>query len=232
MKAIQKPEIYKCVIFLILHGLLLPNLENFLYYFMIDRDKITKFEYSEKFAMQKFAIILSPFLFERFFKDWEVRTLIMCSMICQTFSSIAKFAFAIRLNEYLGIGDMTFVLFLEFFREIALTSFLSLPMIALFAKITPHHIEGAIFGLLTGIEGLSKSIISSMVGVWINERFTKVTAKDSSNYKVLCLIKIGMAVTIFVLLPLIPLKENTQVLIRRDTKKSDKETDEITPLLL
>lgn len=82
-----------------------------------------------------------------------------------------------------------------------------LPSLALFAKITPMKIEGTVYAVLTGTTNLSSTLLSPMVGVWINERFVHVTANDLSNYKTLCMISFATTFLGFLLVPLIPLYE-------------------------
>lgn len=85
-----------------------------------------------------------------------------------------------------------------------------LPTLALFAKITPTKIEGTVFAFLTGTSNLASIIISPLVGVWINDHFTHVTANDLSNYKNLCLIGIVSSFLGFLIIPLIPKKEEIE----------------------
>lgn len=58
-----------------------------------------------------------------------------------------------------------------------------LPTLALFAKITPTKIEGTVFAFLTGTTNLASSVISPLIGAWINDSFIGVTADNLSNYK-------------------------------------------------
>lgn len=83
----------------------------------------------------------------------------------------------------------------------------TLPTLALFAKITPVKIEGTVFAFLTGTTNLASSVLSPMVGVWINEKFFGVTADDLSNYKNLCLVSFATCFLGFLLIPMIPTKE-------------------------
>jgi len=82
----------------------------------------------------------------------------------------------------------------------------TLPMMAMFAKITPKKIEGTVFAFLTGTTNLAHTVISPMVGVWINSTFVGVTTKDLSNYSTLCFIVFISSFFAFIALPLIPLK--------------------------
>jgi len=81
-----------------------------------------------------------------------------------------------------------------------------LPTLALFAKITPTKIEGTVFAFLTGTTNLASSVLSPLVGVYINEKFVGVTADDLSNYKYLCFITMLTSFLGFLILPMIPKK--------------------------
>ena len=82
----------------------------------------------------------------------------------------------------------------------------SLPIMALFAKITPEKIEGTTFATLTGTMNLANGIIAPAMGTWINHQFVGVTSEDLSKYEILCLIAVVCAAISYVLVFLIPTK--------------------------
>lgn len=81
-----------------------------------------------------------------------------------------------------------------------------LPTLALFTMITPTKIEGTVFAFLTGTSNLASIVISPLIGVWINDHYTHVTANDLSNYKFLSLMGIFSSFLGFLIVPLIPLR--------------------------
>ena len=86
----------------------------------------------------------------------------------------------------------------------------TLPTLALFAKITPHRIEGTIFAFLTGTFNLANNVLSPMVGVWLNDHFVKVTADDLTGYPKLCFINFCLCFLALPFLYMIPLKEDIE----------------------
>jgi hypothetical protein len=82
----------------------------------------------------------------------------------------------------------------------------SLPILALFAKITPAKIEGTIFAFLTGTMNLASTVIQPGMGTLINAKFVGVNKKDLSGYSTLCLVAFICSIVTFILLPLIPTK--------------------------
>ena len=113
-----------------------------------------------------------------------------------------------RLNTKVGINDIVFIVLTDTIFGVISLAMNTLPTLALFAKITPAKIEGTVFAFLTGTTNLANSVLAPMVGVWINEQFVGVTAEDLSKYKNLCLISLAMSFLGFVILTLIPLKED------------------------
>jgi len=53
----------------------------------------------------------------------------------------------------------------------------SLPILALFAKITPAKIEGTIFAFLTGTMNLASTVIQPGMGTLINSKFVGANKK-------------------------------------------------------
>ena len=81
-----------------------------------------------------------------------------------------------------------------------------LPLVSLFAKITPPKIEATIMAFLTSCLDLEKSLISPVVGTFINKKFVGVNKKDLSHYSTLVLIALIGSLLVFLILPLIPTK--------------------------
>jgi hypothetical protein len=140
-------------------------------------------------------------------KDVEVRSLLYYSTIFSLVSSLSQYAFALRLNVLFGIPDVAFIILTDTIFGVISLAMNTLPTLALFAKITPKKIEGTVFAFLTGTTNLANNVLAPMVGVWINEKFVGVTADDLSNYKSLCFVGIITSVLGFLILPLIPLKD-------------------------
>ena len=127
----------------------------------------------------------------------------ICFSICAAFS---KWLLALRINIKLGIPDLIYLILTDtLFGSLGLAMG-TLPMMAMFAKITPKKIEGTVFAFLTGTTNLSKSVLAPMIGVWINSTFVGVTTKDLSKYSTLCLIVFVCSFLTFLILPLVPLK--------------------------
>jgi len=145
--------------------------------------------------------------YESKLKDIEVRTVIYWSTFFSLISSLSQYAFACRWNTLIGMNDILFIVLTDTVFGVISLAMNTLPTLALFAKITPRKIEGTVFAFLTGTTNLANNVLSPMVGVWINENFIGVTADDLSKYKYLCLVGFVTSFLGFLILPLIPLKD-------------------------
>ena len=151
--------------------------------------------------------VIGVLIYENFLKMCEVRTVIMWNVILAIIGAWLNYMFAMRWNLEMGISDYAFLIFTDVVFGAISTSFGTLPIMALFAKITPKRIEGTIFAFLTGTSNLDQGVIAPAMGSWINYQFVGVTKDDLSGYPTLALISFFCSFIGFALLPLIPTKE-------------------------
>lgn len=171
-------------------------------------------------AIGKVTTILGVLFFKTYLKDIEVRRVFMlgCAFgICATWS---QWLFALRLNVKLGIPDLVYIVLTDTIFGALGLAMGTLPMMAMFAKITPKKIEGTVFAFLTGTVNFAHTVISPMIGVWINKNFVGVTSKNLKNYSTLCFIVFVCSFFGFLVLPLIPLK--TQIMEWKEKRRESK----------
>lgn len=157
-------------------------------------------------VISKFCHVLGTMYYKAYLKDTETRTVIYYSTIICVFSTGLKFCFASRWNLLFGISDLYFLVFTDVVFGCLVLAMNVLPGLALFAKITPPGIEATVFAFLTGTWNLADSVLSPMVGAYINQAFFGVTAVNLSNYPKLCLVQFICSFLGFLIVPLIPLK--------------------------
>lgn len=220
--AMLMPEILMVVLYFLLSGIFNPDFGDFGYYFMMNVCHISKMQYSMMGVISQVTGIIGTMFYEKHLKNIEVRHMIYYSTWISAISSLCSYSFAMRWNQKLGIPDGVFIVLTDTVFGIIQQSMNLLPSLALFAKITPMKIEGTVYAVLTGTTNLSSTLLSPMVGVWINERFVHVTANDLSNYKTLCLISFATTFLGFLLVPLIPLYETIDA-YQAEREKKEKE---------
>ena len=94
--------------------------------------------------------------------------MVLYSMLVQVVATFLNFCFAERWNKDIGIDDLLFLIFTDIVFSVIVTLLYTLPIMALFAKITPAKIEGTIFAFLTGTMNLASAVISPGMGTFIN----------------------------------------------------------------
>merc|ERR1711918_23366 len=117
------------------------------------------------------------------------------------------------------IDDMFFLLFTDAVTNTLSTLLFTLPVLSLFAKITPPKIEGTIFAFLTGTMNFQSTVIAPGIGTWINYQFVGVNKKDLSQYSTLMLIRLCGAILTYAIIWLIPDKE--MVREQREMRKQE-----------
>jgi hypothetical protein len=128
--------------------------------------------------------------------------------------------FAMRLNLSLGISDLAFVILSSLITDTLSTAFSQMPVLVLFAKITPPNIEATVFALFTGLFNLSSIVISPNVGILINKLFVGVTLDNLSDYYKLVFIQLMLSFIPIFLQFLIPMKYEIEEIQRKQQADS------------
>lgn len=150
--SIKLPQIYKTIIYVLLIGFLIPTFVNFMYYYNINVVGLSKFTISIMSAISYVVLFLAAIMFEKFLLKYEYRSLLTAAQYFGFFGAILGLVYTLRLNEQIfRISDPVFLIFYNSLNDICLTGFRQIPTMALFAKLTPFHVEASIFAFLTGI---------------------------------------------------------------------------------
>jgi Na+/melibiose symporter-like transporter len=168
-KAIQMREIYLVLIFFVIKGLLNPSFEDFSYFFLMDIIKISAMVYSLLAVLGQIFSIFGAIAFRAFFKNVETRNMVMWAFISSVIFSTLQLGFSERLNLKFGINDNIFLIFTDVVGSIVFSVLFTLPILSLFAKITPPKVEGTIFAFLTGTMNLANTVLSPSIGVMVNK---------------------------------------------------------------
>ena len=160
--------------------------------------------------------------YNSYLKHYELRTLMKIGSVITICLSPLYMCLVFRKNLEYGIPDAALIIFDESVGEIISQAFISMPMMVLYAKITPPHIEATCFAMLASSSNLRETI-SGMIGATINEKFVGVTKDDMSNYWILVSITYACSILPLLLINwLVPSKDEIQAM--QDKLASDKQT--------
>lgn len=112
--------------------------------------------------------MIGALIYKAWCRNIDTRWMIFFAMCVGLVGAFLNLVFAKRWNLDIGIPDMAFLLFTDIVFSTVSTILYTLPILALFAKITPARIEGTIFAFLTGTMNFAKSIISPNIGTFLN----------------------------------------------------------------
>ena len=143
-----------------LTGIFSPSFSDFWYYFYLDVANFTEFTYSMTMIISYFTLLVGTFLYFKYLLKAEFRHLFKLSILIGFFGGFFSLAQVLRLNLMIGINDVFFVIFTSLVTNTLYYAYSNLPILVLFAKITPKHIEATIFALLTGVSNFSSSVLS------------------------------------------------------------------------
>jgi len=181
-------EIFQVVIFFLALALINPSFSEFTYFFLLNVIKISKFMFSLLVLIGQICHVIGALVYKAWCRNVETRTMVLLSIVANILSSALNFGFAKRWNLELGIPDLCFLLFTDVVFAVISTLLYTLPIMSLFAKITPAKIEGTTFAFLTGTMNFGGTVISPAIGTFINHEWVGVNKKDLTQYPTLLLI--------------------------------------------
>ena len=142
------------MIYFILDGLTSPSFSTYTYFFLMDVIGISKFWFAMLILIGQFCLVISVLIYEAFLKTVEVRTLLFYNVIFKITGAFLALAFAERWNLAWGINDYFFLIFTDVVFATIATAFHNLPIMGMFAKLTPKKVEATMFAFFTGTMNL------------------------------------------------------------------------------
>ena len=174
----------------------------------MDVVKFSKFQYAMFNLLGYLSLVLGTMFYNNYLKDFEVRTLIRFASIIRIINCTLDLVFVNRLNVAVGIPDWLFIISSDLVLGTLSMGLTMLPMMVLFAKITPKAIEASCFAMLTGVTNLSWGFLSPTIGTQINERFVGVSSDNLKDMPQLCMISFTCSFIPLLFVSLIPLKDD------------------------
>ena len=109
--ALKIPMINRAVLFFFLSGVIVPSFSEISYYFQLNVVMFSKFTISMLTLLSYITLLSGTMLYQRCFKDSEVRTMMKLNIIISFFAVFINLLFALRINVALGINDLFFIVF-------------------------------------------------------------------------------------------------------------------------
>lgn len=193
-----------------------PSFSSFHYYFMMDVVEVSKFTIAMLGLLGSLGTIIGIYMYQRWFLDWDFRTLVLIDVVVELLAAPLKFMFVFRLNTGWGIPDLPLVIVFKGLTDIASQCLLFLPFTVITAKICPKRIEATGFALLASISAF-RGNISSWIGSYINDKFVGVTQDNLQDYWMLGVINFCCGAIPLAFLWLIPTQKEVSDLQKEMT---------------
>ena len=137
---------------------MVPNFGSFGYYFQTDVLKVSKQNIALLNILGYTCLLFGSQFYNSYLKHYELRTLMKIGSVITILLSPAYLLLVFRKNLEYGIPDVALIVFDESVGEIISQAFISMPVMVLYAKITPPHIEATCFALLASSSNLRSTI--------------------------------------------------------------------------
>lgn len=112
-EALKIPAIYKTLLFFFITGAIVPSFSDIGYYFSLNVVQFSKFTLSMLTVLGFVTLLLGTMVYNKYFKEFEVRTLLEYNIAIGWIGCLIGVCFALRLNKAMGINDLFFVIFTQ-----------------------------------------------------------------------------------------------------------------------
>jgi hypothetical protein len=145
--------------FYILVGITVPTFNDFWYYFNLNVVEISLSFNSFLSLLSNICLFLGVIVYRKYLIHSEVRTLIKFAIGMFLVAGVMGLIYSLRWNLKLGISDITMLVMMNSGDETVMYSCYFIPTVALFAKLTPNHIEASVFAFLAGIYNFARAFL-------------------------------------------------------------------------
>ena len=174
------------------------------------------------------AMLSGVAIYQRFFKDHEMRTLQYYCNFLSILSLGVDLAQVFRVNLDYGISDMVVLCFGNAIFGAFAFAMTQLPSLVLFQKLVPDHVEATMMALSASTINLSRGLMGDLMGVFVNSSFVGITEKDFDGvtletvtpYYILVFIGFMSCLYEFTIIPLIPIK--AEIMLEIDKRNASR----------
>lgn len=194
-KALKVPELHRALLYFTLSVIIIPSYADYMYYYCINIVGFSKMDMSLFGMLEFFTLFVGVAIFNTFFKEKEIRYLLINANVINCIGSIGGIMFV--LGKTMGLSPYVFVVLTSLIFDTVSTSLAFLPGMVIFAKLIPESIETSMFSLLVGITNAAM-MVSKFTGNFCN-LFVGVSTDNLDEFwkllvtqTVLSLIPIGL----------------------------------------
>ena len=178
LKIRHVPEIYMSLGFFILSAVTSPSFGEFSFYYNTNVRHVSKSALGVLDTLGSLSYLFGVMLYGMYFKEWEFRKLILYSTAIGLVGSALDLCYILKYTQNVGLPDEIYLGITSVVFGALGMAMQILPLQILFVKITPKSIEGTCYAVFVGIENFSNSILSPLIGSWLNDKYFHVTEES------------------------------------------------------
>ena len=166
------------ILYMIISNTNSPSFGEFGFYYNTNVRHISKTTIGFLDTLGSFSNLAGVIFYSWWFTNVEYRSMLLWGTYIGFVGSVLCIGFILEYNKQIGISDEVYLYVTTVVFSAVYVCFTMLPMAILFVKITPKSIEGTIYAIFIGTQNMAGTIISPLIGSWINDNFLKVTRKS------------------------------------------------------
>ena len=97
--------------------MLVPSFTDVNYFFQLNVLGFSKFTYSMLNLVAFIALLCGAVIYNSYLQQWEIRTLLQISQVCNLLSSLTTLMVVLKWNRLIGMSDLMFVFLTQTFSQ-------------------------------------------------------------------------------------------------------------------
>jgi folate/biopterin transporter len=219
-ESLQKPEIFKPLLWFLSSYAVIPGLGSALFYYQTQYLHLGASVLGLARVVGQVGLLFGSFLYNKSLKDVPIRRMFATVQILLSLCMLTDIVLVKRINLDLGIPDKWFVLGASAFVE-AIGQFKILPFMVLLAKLCPHGSEASLFAFFMSAQCLA-SLTNGYLGVALAS-YLHISAHDFSGLPLGILIQAFFALIPVLWIGLIPSEPKLATVSQSDEVDRKKE---------
>jgi len=170
-EGLKYKELSGSLIFFFLQGAVVPRYDDYMYFYITSEKyaNMSKFTYGILRLVSHFGSLIGVFAYSYFCKNTSIKIMMVIASFINFIAAIGQLMFLKGI--FLGMNPAVFYGIVELVSDAFAIAFVSMPSLALVAKLIPHNIESALFAFFTGLAVLNYYFVAKILGNLINEFF-------------------------------------------------------------
>ncbi|CDW78704.1 UNKNOWN [Stylonychia lemnae] len=222
LEAVKNKKIQKVILFQIISGAIVPRFSQYKYFFMLDYQGMSQFNFGLLSILCSCTLILLALFFSKMVQKYSYRQAFAFGILLTSFTTACDIIYVLRINRMLYINDYIMLIFTNLLEDIMQTRYLFYCSGVVHNRLAPSKVEATIMALFAGFSNIGFGVIAQFFGNFCAEIIGVNNENIQDIYKLL-IIKLVFSFVPLTFLRLIPNKDEIEndVDLQRLNKNDD-----------